>query len=78
MAIKTFVDNVTVQVIENNLVGDLDKLLTSMDIAMMPTELITDIAGESFESQALRQQLKRRTDILKKGMAICQRQAPTA
>ncbi len=73
MALKTFVDNITVQVVENLLIKDLWALFSPVDVGSMPSETIAKIAEETSESQALRQQLTRKLSILEKGLEVCQR-----
>jgi len=73
VALKTFVDNVAVQVVEGLLIGDLWSIFSPSDVGQMVPGLISKIAAESPESQALRQQLDRKLQTLKKGMEICQR-----
>ena len=44
----------------------------------MSPNLVTKIAGESTESQALRQQLSRKLQTLERGLETCQRHRSTA
>ena len=44
----------------------------------MPLSLVSKIAAESTESQALRQQLNRKLQTLERGLEICQRHRSTA
>jgi hypothetical protein len=71
--LKTFVDNIAIQVVEATLIGDLWSIFSPADVGQMSSELIARISAESTESQALRQQLDRKLRILEKGMEICQR-----
>jgi GTPase SAR1 family protein len=73
VALKTFVDNVSIQVVEDLLIGDLWSIFSPSDVGQMTPSLISKIAAESPESQALRQQLDRKLKTLRKGMEICQR-----
>lgn len=73
VALKTFIDNVTIQVVEGHLIGDIWSIFSPSDVGQMEPSLISKIAAESTESQALRQQLDRKLQTLKKGMEICQR-----
>lgn len=73
VALKTFVDNITVQVVENLLINDLWELFSPVDVGSMPSETVAKIAEETSESQALRQQLTRKLAILEKGLEVCQR-----
>ena len=73
VALKTFVDNLSVQIVEGLLIGDIWTVFSPSDVGNMAPSLISKIAAESPESQALRQQLDRKLQTLKKGMEICQR-----
>jgi GTPase SAR1 family protein len=73
VALKTFVDNVSIQVVEDLLIGDLWSIFSPTNVGQMSPDLISKIAAESTESQALRQQLERKLQTLKRGMEICQR-----
>ena len=73
VALKTFVDNLSIQVVEGLLIGDIWSIFSPSDVGQMAPSLISKIAAESPESQALRQQLDRKLQTLKKGMEICQR-----
>jgi hypothetical protein len=70
---KTFVDNVSIQVVEEILIGDLWSIFSPSNVGEMEPSLISKIAAESPESQALRQQLERKLRTLQKGIEICQR-----
>jgi hypothetical protein len=54
-------------------IGDIWSTFSPSDVGQMAPSLISKIAAESPESQALRQQLDRKLQTLKKGMEICQR-----
>lgn len=73
VALKAFVDNVSIQVVEGLLVGDVWSIFSPSDVGQMTPSLISKIAAESPESQALRQQLDRKLKTLRNGMEICQR-----
>lgn len=72
VALKTFVDNVAVQVVKSTLIGHLWSIFSPADVGQMSPDLIAKISAESTESQALRQQLDRKLLVLEKGMEICQ------
>ena len=78
VALKTFVDNVAVQVVEGLLISDLWSIFSPIDVGQMSSSLVSKIAAESTESQALRQQLDRKLKTLRKGLEICQRHRITA
>lgn len=75
MALKAFVDNFSIQVVESLLIGDMWSTSPPSDVGQMSSKLISQIAAESTESQALRQQLDRKLHILERGLEICQRQS---
>ena len=73
VALKTFVDNVSMQVVEDFLISDIWSVFSPTDVGQMSPSVISKIAAESTESQALRQQLNRKLQTLERGLAICQR-----
>ncbi|KAK2811599.1 hypothetical protein FQN50_001941 [Emmonsiellopsis sp. PD_5] len=75
VAMKTFVDNVAIQVIERELICEIWTIFTPSDVATMPPDLISRIAGETEESQVQRQQLERKLKTLQEGLEICRRHA---
>jgi hypothetical protein len=60
-------------VVEGLLIGDVWSIFSPSDVGQMTPSLISKIAAESPESQALRQQLDRKLRTLKRGMEICKR-----
>ena len=78
VALKTFVDNVSIQVVEGLLISDLWSIFSPINVGQMSSNLVTKIAGESTESQALRQQLSRKLQTLERGLETCQRHRSTA
>ncbi|KKZ60044.1 hypothetical protein EMCG_05226 [[Emmonsia] crescens] len=75
VALNRFIDNVAIQVIERDLVGDLWVIFTPTDVGNMPDALISQIAAESEESRTRRQELERKLDTLRNGLEICRRHA---
>lgn len=73
MALKRFIDDIATEVIEVKLLSALSTLFTPIIAYDMPEDLITQIAGESEESQSLREQLSKKLWILKKGSDTCRR-----
>lgn len=71
MALKRFIDDVAVEVVEVKLVQSLPGLFTPLKVFEMPSELVSRIAGESDENRALRQQLDKKLQILEKGLRTC-------
>ncbi|KAI9742782.1 MAG: hypothetical protein M1818_003511 [Claussenomyces sp. TS43310] len=72
-ALKRFVDDVVVEVIEAKLISELDKIFSPVTVSAMPTNLVAQIAGESEENRAEREQLTRELDVLGKGSDTCKR-----
>lgn len=70
---KTFVDNVAVQVIEASIVSDLADVFNPIAVAQMTSELVSKIAAESQQKQTQREQLERKIYVLNEGMSICMR-----
>jgi hypothetical protein len=60
-------------VIEVKLLSALPALFTPITAFNMPKNLVTEIAGESEESQSLREQLIKKLWILTKGSDTCRR-----
>ncbi|GKZ67889.1 hypothetical protein AnigIFM50267_002443 [Aspergillus niger] len=71
VALKRFIDDVAVEVVEVKLVQSLPSLFTPLKVFEMPSELVSRIAGESDENRALRQQLDKKLRILEKGLRTC-------
>jgi hypothetical protein len=72
VALKTFVDNATIQVVED-LIGSLWDVFSPSTVVTMDADLIEKIAAETPESQEERLQLKRKLDTLQKGMETLKR-----
>lgn len=73
MVLKRFIDDISPEVIEVNLLGALPALLTPITAFEMPEDLVTEIAGKSEHSQSLREQLNKKMWILTKGSNTCRR-----
>lgn len=73
MALKSFVDNVPVLVIEACLLKNLGAVFSPVVIMQMDGDLIRKIAAESQENQELRDVLTRKEAVLNSGLEICQR-----
>ena len=71
VALKTFIDNVVIQVVEAELIGDIWTIFTPSDVGKMTPEMLSKIAGESPEAQARREQLERKLEILRRGLETC-------
>ncbi|KAK4446965.1 interferon-induced GTP-binding protein Mx [Podospora aff. communis PSN243] len=73
VALKRFIDDIAVQVIEEKLVAQLHNILSPVSIYKMPDDQVSRIAGESEESRSHREQLKRQLFVLKSGLETCKR-----
>lgn len=68
---KTFVDNVSVQVIEASIVNNLPDVFNPLAVAQMTSELVSQIAAESQENQTQRERLEKKIHILEEGLKTC-------
>ncbi|KAI0123379.1 P-loop containing nucleoside triphosphate hydrolase protein [Xylariales sp. AK1849] len=71
VAIKRFLDDIAVEVIEVVLVSALPAILSPVKVYGMSPELVAGIAGESQEIQIQRDQLRRQLEVLSRGAEIC-------
>jgi hypothetical protein len=62
---------VAVEIVEVKLIQSLTSLLSPVQVFEMPSELVARIAGESEEDSLLRDQLKKKLQILGKGLETC-------
>lgn len=70
---ERFIDDVVVGIVEIKLICGLEKIFSPVAVSAMPANLVTEIAGESEENRAEREQLTRQLDILMKGSETCKR-----
>jgi hypothetical protein len=73
VALKRFIDDIAIEVIEAKLISLLHDIFSPITTAAMPADLVTHIAGESEEDRAQREQWTRQLDILTKGSETCKR-----
>lgn len=71
VALKRFIDDVAVEVIEAKLVSALDDILSPLSVYKMPADKVARIAGESEETRTEREQLKKQLEILQNGLDTC-------
>ncbi|KAM0134335.1 hypothetical protein ACHAO1_005730 [Botrytis cinerea] len=71
VAMKTFVDNVSIQVIEASIVDNLADIFNPLAVAQMTSELVSQIAAESQENQTQRERLEKKIHILEEGLKTC-------
>lgn len=73
IALKRFIDDVAVKVIEEKLLAVMTDILSPVAVFEMSDELVEMIAGESQESRTLRAQLTKQIDVLETGSETCKR-----
>jgi hypothetical protein len=73
VALKRFIDDIAIEVIETKLIHPLGGIFSPVVVFDMPADLVTSIAGESEENSAVREQLDKQLDVLMKGSATCKR-----
>ncbi|KAM3550575.1 hypothetical protein MY1884_008184 [Beauveria asiatica] len=73
VALKRFVDDVAVEVIEACLLNKLSDIMDPSSIFMMSEAEVADIAAETEESQVAREELKTKLKILKGGDETCKK-----
>ncbi|RAH43516.1 putative dynamin GTPase [Aspergillus brunneoviolaceus CBS 621.78] len=73
VALKRFIDDVAVEVVEVKLIQSLASIFTPVKVFEMKHTLVSRIAGESEETRTLREQLNRNKQILRNGLETCRR-----
>jgi len=73
VALKRFVDDTAIEVIEAKLVSALGDIFSPVSVYGMSSDLVALVAGESEENRNKREQLTRQLDVLRKGSATCNR-----
>ncbi|KAK4159942.1 P-loop containing nucleoside triphosphate hydrolase protein [Cladorrhinum sp. PSN259] len=73
VALRRFIDDISVEVIEAKLVNALAKILSSVSVHNMSPNLTTCIAGEPEYSKMKRSQLTKQLDVLGAGLETCKR-----
>ncbi|KAI0858430.1 dynamin family protein [Xylaria cubensis] len=73
VAMKRFLDDVSVEVVEERLLAVLDDILSPVKVFGMSPELVATIAGEPREVRAKRKKLTKQLDVLQKGSETCKR-----
>ncbi|KAI0401107.1 dynamin family protein [Xylaria palmicola] len=73
VAMKRFLDDISVEVIEEKLLAVLGDILSPVKVFGMSTELVAILAGEPRETRAKRKKLTKQLDVLKKGSETCKR-----
>ncbi|KAL8410370.1 hypothetical protein RB596_000180 [Gaeumannomyces avenae] len=73
VALKRFVDDVAVEVIEAKLMSALDRILPPASVYQMLDDQVARIAGESDETRIEREQLSKELAVLRNGSETCKR-----
>jgi len=68
---KLVVDNVAIHAIECCLISGISDLLSPLHILQMNQGLVCEIAAESDQNQAIREQTQRKMAALQAGLGIC-------
>ncbi|KAK5653198.1 hypothetical protein OQA88_9096 [Cercophora sp. LCS_1] len=71
VALKRFIDDIAVEVIEEKLVSELSNILSPVSVFKMANDQVTRVAGESEDSRAKRHQLSRQIEVLRNGLDVC-------
>ena len=70
-AMKRFVDDIAVEVVEKTMIRKLESIFTPVSIFHLADKDVERIAGESEESRVQREELNQQLDILNKGSRVC-------
>lgn len=73
VALKRFINDISVEVMEAQLVSKLSDILSALSICDMSDETVSRLAGESEESRAEREKLNRQVQVLQSGLETCNR-----
>ncbi|KAI3321397.1 dynamin family protein [Xylariaceae sp. AK1471] len=73
VAMKRFLDDISVEVIEEKLLAALGDILSPVKVFGMSPALVATLAGEAREIRAKRKKLTKQLDVLRKGSETCKR-----
>ncbi|KAL2156650.1 hypothetical protein VTH82DRAFT_1395 [Thermothelomyces myriococcoides] len=73
VAMRRFIDDVAVEVVEEKLMSALEDILSPVFVAEMSANDVTRIAGESEETRSERERLNKQLEILQNGRDTCKR-----
>ncbi|KAH6869680.1 P-loop containing nucleoside triphosphate hydrolase protein, partial [Thelonectria olida] len=71
VAMKRFIDDVSVEVIETGLVSELGNIIEPVGISTMSAEELNEVAGETDEARRARKELQAQLSVLRSGAQIC-------
>ena len=67
------VDNIAIQAIETQLLGELGDLLSPARVVQMKADMINKIAAESSDSRSQRERMTRKLVVLTAGFEMCKK-----
>jgi hypothetical protein len=73
VALKRFIDDVAVEVIEAKLASALSGILSPISVFEMPADQVARVAGEPEEIRSERGQLNKQLEVLQNGLETCKR-----
>ncbi|CAG9976186.1 unnamed protein product [Clonostachys byssicola] len=73
---RTFAVNVINLAIESCLIADMPSILTPTEVSIMPEHRLRELTSESEDVQDRRRHLREDVDVLRRGLAICQKYQP--
>lgn len=73
VALKRFIDDVAVEIVETKLISKLHDIFSPMTVASMFDDKVNAIAGESEDSRVAREELNKQLEVLTKGSETCKR-----
>ncbi|ORY60239.1 dynamin family protein [Pseudomassariella vexata] len=73
VALKRFIDDVAIEIIETNMISALIDVFSPVSVYGMSPRLVARIAGESKDNATQRENLRKQLDILQKGSDTCKR-----
>lgn len=73
VALKRFLDDVAVEIVETKLIGALADILLPAAVFSMSDDVVERIAGEPEDHRRQREKLKKQLEVLGKGSDFCKR-----
>ncbi|KAG8158786.1 hypothetical protein KVR01_011229 [Diaporthe batatas] len=73
VALKRFIDDVAVELVEGKLLKALPEIFSPITVLSLPPEVVDRVAGESGDNVRRRGQLEKQLDVLSKGSEVCKR-----
>ncbi|KAL2173766.1 P-loop containing nucleoside triphosphate hydrolase protein [Thermothelomyces heterothallicus CBS 202.75] len=73
VAMRRFIDDIAVEVVEEKLMSALEDILSPVSVSEMSADDVARIAGESEETRAERDRLNKQLEVLENGRDTCRR-----